>query len=102
MIRILRQYLEDGLSDLGDYRNMVAYPVGEDGGAEIEMTIRGQQFLFYIEPGSDRDPNKACGVMAVTDNIQEGPKIKGPIDPQTWVRISAFVRERLGAIDVIR
>ena len=96
MIRQLRSYIENGLSDLGDFRNCMAYPVGDDGAAEIVMAVHGQEFTFYIEPGSDTDPGKACGVLAVRDE-KTHDRLRGPIDPSTWVKISGFVRERVGA-----
>jgi hypothetical protein len=101
MVRLLRGYIEDGFSDLGDFRSAMAYPVAEAGGAEIVLQIRGKDFVFYIEPPSDTDMAKVHGILACTDNAHRGrDKVRGPIDPTTWVQISRFVRERLSA-DVV-
>ena len=99
MVRQLRQGIEEGFSDLGDFRSCVAYPVAEAGGAEIVLHIRGCDFVFYIEPPSDSDAGKVHGVLAVTLGTDRGrDKVRGPIDPVTWVQISRFVRERLANV----
>jgi hypothetical protein len=92
LIRMLRGYIENGLSDIGNFQDCMAYHVGDDG-AEIEISVGGTDFTFYIAPGADGSAEGALGVMAVTDNGRD--KVKGPIDPVTWARMSAFVRERI-------
>lgn len=94
-IRMLRGYVEDGLSDLGDFKDSMAYPVGDEG-AEIVVCVGEHDFTFYIGPGEVGGRESPVGLMAVTDNGRD--KVKGPIDPTTWAKMSAFVRERINVV----
>lgn len=92
MVRMLRSYIEDGLADIGNFQDCLAYPFGDDG-AEIEISVGGHDFRFCIAPGTEGDPQGSMGFMAVTDN--RGNRVKGPIDPTTFARMSKFVREQV-------
>jgi hypothetical protein len=99
LIRTLRSYVEQHLSDLVDTNKFEPTVIdgaddrGRDDIVEAKLAISGQTFVFQIE-GSDQSvpetimPNGALGVV----HEQSGMTVSGPLDAGIWQRIEALVR----------